>query len=347
MIYVEGSAEISPLLEAEMLIFEIGTLAYKEELNLTFELNADPDIVSTTLFLDDVESGMNGWSTDSRKGTNPWNIVNSKSLSGQMSWYIQETDNEEVDQMLTSPPLSVSGDNPVLRFWHQYNIVPGANGGFIEISTDGGVMWQEVDEKFILRNKYPGELAFSTFAIPSLKGFSGSTEGNWVDSYIDLNEYKGKNIIARFRFGNEGILVSSVNTPGWFVDEIELIDLEVYSSVACVFSSEDPENRCTDTQYTVVNSGSTTSVVDGDQENAKFSVFPNPAQQSISIILEEVEGDNKLTLKTIEGRTVISQILSNQSDLHVLDVSSLDSGLYLITIIDGYRSYTQKVQIIR
>ena len=85
------------------------------------------------MYLDDVESSTTEWSTESREGSTRWARVTNQALSGVSSWYIEETDTEEVDQILVSPSILITGINPVLRFWHRYEIVAGANGGFIEI----------------------------------------------------------------------------------------------------------------------------------------------------------------------------------------------------------------------
>ena len=327
-VYVDGSGNIEPEVMGNMLVFDLGDLEYLEETTIQYKINSDPDNISNTLYYDDVESGNTDWTIETKKGTRPWSPVTNQSLSGETSWYIEETDNEEVDQLLISPSILVTGSNPVLRFWHRYKIISGANGGFIEISTDG-VTWEKVEDKFIIRNEYPGELAFGTFGIPSLQGFSGSTDLKWVDSYIDLNSYKGKNINVRFRFGNEGDLVSTGDDPGWFIDDIELIDLKFYTSSACVFSSQDPAERCTEIKNTVVNTTSTTNTDDGILDT-EIKIYPNPASESFYLTSSQPLLGN-ISLKSTDGRLVFNRNVNYQTQV-LIDVNDLSPGLYFLLI---------------
>ena len=340
-VYVNGSGTIEPELMGSTLIFDLGDMEYLEETRIDYQLNSDPDITSTTLYLDDVESSTTEWSTESREGSTRWARVTNQALSGVNSWYIEETDTEEVDQILESPSILITGINPVLRFWHRYEIVAGANGGFVEISVDGST-WKKVDDHFIIRNEYPGELAFSTFAIPALNGFSGSTDRKWVDTYLDLNNYRGQNIKVRFRFGNEGELVSEGEDPGWFIDEIELMDLNTYTSAACVSSDQDPEERCTKIQTTVINSTSTTSTNTETLPDA-IEVYPNPVSDLLTISSNgSIIGT--LILRSADGRIVSQKRLAGDHFIQ-LDVSHLPSGMYLLNIANRTSGLVKKVII--
>ncbi|NNF35759.1 MAG: T9SS type A sorting domain-containing protein [Saprospiraceae bacterium] len=340
-VYVDGSGTIEPELISNTLIFDLGEMEYLEEIKIEYQLNSNPDITSTTLYLDDVESSNTEWSTESREGSTRWTRVTNQALSGTSSWYIEETDDEEIDQILVSPSLFVTGINPVLRFWHRYEIVAGANGGFVEISVDGSD-WEKVDEHFIIRNEYPGELAFSTFAIPALNGFSGSTDRKWIDTYLDLNDYRSQNIRVRFRFGNEGELVSEGDDPGWFIDEIELLDMNTYSSSACVSSDQDPVERCTDIQTTVINSTSTTST-ESETTVEKINVYPNPVRDLLTITSNRPIKSN-IILSSSDGMVISQMRLDNEQYIQ-LDVSHLPSGMYLLNIVNNTSGLVKKIII--
>lgn len=70
-------------------------------------------------------------------------------------------------------------------------------------------------------------------------------------------------------------------------------------------------------------------------ENA-FEIYPNPVQDEL--IVKGFQG--KLTVKNIEGKTLVSQ---EHSGLSKLDVSNLNKGIYLVTVQDGDKVSTQKI----
>jgi uncharacterized repeat protein (TIGR01451 family) len=344
LVYVDGSSDISPVEMDGTLSFNLGDMDYKEEFTFKYLLNADPDRMSNTLYLDDVDGITTDWTLESKKGSKTWARVTDKALSGDKSWFIAETSQEEVDQRLVSPQISITGVRPVLRFWHQYNIVDGANGGFIELSTDNGNSWKKVEEQLGIRNPYPGELAFSTFAIPSLQGFSGSTNGEWIDSYIDMSPYRNQDVMIRFRFGNEGELVSDGSNPGWYIDEIELLDIQTYNSAACVRSDQDPEERCSSEQVTVVNSGSTTSTTDL-QDVKQFSLYPNPVNNTL-YINNEIKESGVIIIKSLDGKLMFKQELNNVAYKTNIDVTHWHAGLYIVTMVTQSGLYSDKVEVI-
>src|SRR5690606_19152653 len=132
-------------------------------------------------------------------------------------------------------PYSIMGNNAAMRFWHRYNTQPGVDGGFIEISVDGGIFSLFPAEKFI-RNEYNSSIAYGTLAIPALRGWTGSSNGEWIDSYLDLREYVGKTVRFKFRFGANEMTAPTTPNPGWYIDDFELMDLFKYQTKACISS---------------------------------------------------------------------------------------------------------------
>lgn len=59
--YVPGSAAIEPDIQGDMLIWNLGSMDYLQEINFSYSLESDLINVSTTLFIDDIENGNNGW----------------------------------------------------------------------------------------------------------------------------------------------------------------------------------------------------------------------------------------------------------------------------------------------
>ena len=72
----------------------------------------------------------------------------------------------------------------------------------------------------------------------------------------------------------------------------------------------------------------------GADENvmSKVQIYPNPANQMISISGIENINEKNITLTTIEGKTVTSISRNNGSDKINVDISGLASGVYIIDI---------------
>jgi hypothetical protein len=76
----------------------------------------------------------------------------------------------------------------------------------------------------------------------------------------------------------------------------------------------------------------------------EFDVFPNPASETITVLLPEVESGASLILYNAEGRKVIEQKISNSS--FQLDIKALKKGNYLLKIMNGDYTANKKIVII-
>jgi hypothetical protein len=148
--------------------------------------------------------------------------------------------------------------------------------------------------------------------------------------------------MVRFRFGNEGNLVSDGDDPGWFIDEIELIDLNSYSSAACVSSDQDPNERCTVLQTTVINSTSTTSI-NPDISSNELKVYPNPVNELLTISSDSPLNGN-IQLQSAGGRMILQRNIRNSKYI-VLEVSNVPPGMYFLNIMSGNSRKVEKIII--
>jgi hypothetical protein len=75
-------------------------------------------------------------------------------------------------------------------------------------------------------------------------------------------------------------------------------------------------------------------------------VYPNPANDLLSINLNaKTEANSKMLLTDLAGRILMEKEirLMTGNNLHMIDVSQLTKGLYLLTIQSSEYSYTLKV----
>ncbi len=70
-----------------------------------------------------------------------------------------------------------------------------------------------------------------------------------------------------------------------------------------------------------------------DDENlGGLSIYPNPAYEDIYIhINDQVTGPVTLTIKDLDGRTVLIRVIENNSELSLSD-TGLASGVYIVTV---------------
>lgn len=86
---------------------------------------------------------------------------------------------------------------------------------------------------------------------------------------------------------------------------------------------------------------SKTIVVNNKLKNA-ITVYPNPAKSTVTISYKQLNENATLNVVTIDGKQVLTQKLSANNTQHILNVHTLTSGTYILTIQDGKTTHTQK-----
>ena len=318
--------------------FEIPQLANEATATIAYNLSSSPELVSLRQFLDDGENGDVFWlpvNLDD-ESTNIWDLQDVIASSGDFAWHVvnPSTDSEQALQL--DEEITVSGTKPVLRFNQWHDLDPGTDAGIVEVSTDFGITWEDVDTKFI-RNGYSGPISYFTFASPDRRGFWGNS-GDFITSYVDLSSYLGETIIIRFRFGSvEDEGGESGDFDGWFIDDVEFLDLTSYQAEACVTSGQG-DNACA-----LATGGGTfveigelnTSVADLENLGLDFAVFPNPAGDFFNVRLSnKTEKEGIISLFNMNGQQLIQKDILLQPTPQVLpfNVKDIASGFYFIEV---------------
>lgn len=74
----------------------------------------------------------------------------------------------------------------------------------------------------------------------------------------------------------------------------------------------------------------------------KFSMYPNPTFDNVSIDIKALKGDTaEIEILNYAGKTIYSEFV--QKGNNTFDLSSFSSGLYVIKVSDGYETYTSKL----
>ncbi len=79
------------------------------------------------------------------------------------------------------------------------------------------------------------------------------------------------------------------------------------------------------------------------KSNSDFRLYPNPSSAMITLDWKGAENFKEVQILDIHGRQILRQLLeSNLSGLQ-LDLSHLERGVYVINMIDGHGSYSQRL----
>ena len=332
------SASMSANVVGGTIRFEVPELASGEEITVTYVATSSKTQASTRQFFDDMEDGDAFWLIIDGENTNLFGLQDVFVKSGENAWRVTNPNEDSEQYLQLDEEILVTGNQPTLRFAHRYSIDEGTSGGIVEISTDGGTSWNDLGPHFI-RNGYVGPLAITLFLEDDLEGFWGRSE-EFITSYIDLRAFMGERVTIRYRFGS--LLYDNNNVPnkfydGWFIDDVEFLDLQRYQSEACAISAEG-DNVCAMAAAggTVVEVGGlNTSIQDLEDLGLQFEAFPNPAGDYLNISLQnEVAREGILSLYNVNGQTLIQQTVTINQFAQVLplNVENMAAGFYFVKV---------------
>ena len=80
-----------------------------------------------------------------------------------------------------------------------------------------------------------------------------------------------------------------------------------------------------------------TSINETNSKTKAISIFPNPANTEINIVLPVNENAQ------IEISNAMGQVIIKDQNKNIIDISNLTNGLYFISVKQGQQSYTQKL----
>ena len=180
------------------------------EFSVLFSIKLDKPLPRTSLFADDMESGVGGWVTGGTNNT--WALTTVKYNSPTHSWtdspagqYLNNT-----NSWLRSPIFDLTNkDSFVLDFWHQYSMEFGYDFLYVEYSLDGGATWMKLNS-----------------------GYTGA-QTTWTEETYDLAVVDNQSSVAfRYRLESD----AGVTDDGWYIDDVSLS----YVPFECTYLSELP-----------------------------------------------------------------------------------------------------------
>lgn len=321
----------------DVITFNIGNMASGETKTLTYTVKTPFNFWSQRLLYDDCEQ-VDNWDLETVEGSDSWSPTDLYANSGVTSFGIPDVGTVNKHNLKFINKFLVTGNRPTLRFYQLYDTEPGADGGYLEISENNGLTWSGVKGKF-LRNGYPTKMQYATFVLPNLEAFSGQSNG-WIGSYVDLTDYIGKEIILRWKYGSD----DNTGGIGWFIDDLEYLDLKSYNGEACVTTSGgDQECTTVPEEGTIVESQLTSSK---DLKEGELSVFPNPASNYLNISLKTgSSGNYDVNIMTLDGKVIKREIiglLQGQNN-QTINIQEIPSGCYMIRIQNEQEYFINKI----
>lgn len=190
-------------------------------------------------------------------------------------------------------------DATFISFWHRFNTDSLADGGVVDVSTDGGSTWTNIINatQFTLTNFYSSS---NTILSNSNKpGFTGNS--GWTQSIIQ--GYALNFVRFRFTFTSDN---SNTNKDGWMIDSFD---------------------------FTCLGTG-----IQEVGVNSPIHIFPNPTSNFISIRSDNSIQFKSALIKDIIGKTILTtdrttiDLSQFQSGIYFIEVTT-DKEKYLARII--------------
>ena len=199
--------------------------------------HSDPDNPAVSFEVEQLQ-GLTRISDDFESGTGHWNMggfVSSTTRAHSGTTSVWGGNSNDIDNKITSGQTMQVSAGDSLKFWTWYNIESGWDYGYVQVSTDGGVVWNNLAGNITTTNDPHGQNQGN--------GITGSSGGNWTQAKFSLSSYVGKEVYIRLRYVTD----PATSSGGWYADDITPV--EFYASTTQL------SNSVTDTTLLVQNLG--------------------------------------------------------------------------------------------
>lgn len=334
--FITGSNTRTATVSGNTLSFTSFSILAGDSAIIIYRMRTDPTKKSVSKFYDGMEATPNNNWTTSSTGTTSWAVSDAYVNSGLSSFFADgmTTNTEKILRLNTAQ--NVSGQQPMLRFFHKYDTEGGFDAGVVEISRNNGATWDNI-APITFRSPATGR-TYNTFSFAD-KTYWGASNG-FVASYADLSSYNGQNILLRYRLRTD----ASTNSVGWAVDDVLMMDAVNYNAGVRIVATSGVGYR--DTVRTVATQRGTIIEpeirIDNKEINdLKVSIFPNPTQNVVTVVLNTPSVSTaKATILGLDGRIIAVQNLLNSTQINL---SNLAAGLYFIKIETDKGVVQQKI----
>jgi hypothetical protein len=200
------------------IIFQLDAESTEGSWTSEFAVGTGRVVGANELFHDDMESGVNGWTTVELSGNNAWFQTNTASNSPVHSWFIQDVP-ILTDSALVMPAIDALPAGATLRFAHVMSSEAGFDGGVLEYST-GGDVWVDTGA-LITSGRYNSVMHDDTGSpVGGRVAWSGTLglPAEWRTVEVDLSPLEGETVALRWRFATD----QDTGAGGWWIDDVVL-----------------------------------------------------------------------------------------------------------------------------
>jgi hypothetical protein len=210
----------------------------------------------------------NGAGTEWQLGT-PENVGPNSTHSGVNAWGTNIDANYSTEALayLESPTFDlILSTNTELNFWHyletENNVTNTWDGGLIEVSTDTGITWIQIDDAVAPNPDPYYDANLDNTRDNPLGGREAYCydRSGWEEVSVDLSQFDGSSsFMFRFTFGSD----TTGGSPGWYIDDV-LIAADVKEGVIVEpdYSRIDLDGTTHSFNLTVRNLQKTSDVID-------------------------------------------------------------------------------------
>lgn len=304
----------------QIMTMELDKLSAGEIISCTYTTRPKPGFYSKSIVEDGAEQANERWTVVADEGENEWTRQFITKAEGNWAWRVENAPSQSDQSLLFE--IGVVEAGTILSFQHSYNTDNGRDGGVVEFTEDGE-NWFDAETDFI-ENGYNGEIANNPTTVLNGRAlFTGNSNG-FITSQIDLTRFAGQDIIVRFRFASD----RRFNQEGWYVDDIKVgnfveVTNRIHAKVTTKASSAEVSTVIMDTDET-------NSLFEAFNPNPLAAVYPNPAAEITNIILPVEVEDARMTISTLSGKEVSSDVLTG--GYNQLNLEGMAQGTYIISI---------------
>lgn len=272
---------------------------------------------NSTFYGNDFEGSTNNWVT---YGTNnSWAIGTPSSFyingpyNGTKAYVTAPAGNHNANEVsyIETPCFDLSYFNSSdifdMSFFMLFKSEIGQDQLWMELTTNNGATWNKVLPDIASINFYNNTSA------NVWEGFSTAGVGSYIPVINSITGIGGlSQVKLRFAFVSNG----TIENDGFAIDAFRL--------ETPLFTSLDANNI----------------------SGANFSIFPNPTKNLVTIGFDNVTiGQYNLSIVDVKGQVVDNELINvtSSNTNKVIDVSSVERGVYFIRIVSGDKSVTKKL----
>jgi hypothetical protein len=250
------------------------------------------------------------WTTNSTTSTN-WSISNTRSFSPTSSFFSSNLDVQSDQKLTLTNAIALTATPPPLTFRHWYSTESQYDGGVLEISTNDGATWTDMQTN-ILNGGYTAAMDATTL-LANRNAWSGSSNNKFIKTKVNLTPFANQSVKIRFRFTSD----VGTNLEGWYIDNIAIKDQAVVEMQSNLFNATNfrvqtsdtvtvilPANTCTNA--TITTAPSNVNACAGS--NATFTAViagSNPVYQW------QISTDGGTTFTNISGANAATFTVNN------------------------------------